>query len=143
MRVLILDLLSTCSRPSSTDDSSRLQEVPVGFVEDATPTLKAGWRLYPVGVGPHGPSADEYSRADDSVRAAKMGMIARHKISSVAGGLTRLASTLPSFSSSEYSEFYTEPDLQMTRANWWQGLVAIYHPNAEIGNRLVMADIVH
>jgi hypothetical protein len=136
------------SRPSSTDDLSRFQEVPVDFVGDVTSTLKAGSRFYVHGAGPHDTGVEESNGKNDNSRAAKMKTKNRNNISSIAGGSTKSlpASTPSAFSSSgasEYSEFYREPDLQMTHANWWQELVAIYHANAEIGNELVMADILH
>lgn len=47
-------------------------------------------------------------------------------------------------SGSELGDYFmTEPDLQMSRANWWQDLVTIYHSNPEIGTKLVMGDILH
>jgi hypothetical protein len=145
VRVLILNLspFYLSSRPSSTDDSSQFQELPVGFVGDATSTLNTGSRFYVPGVGLHDAGVKESNR-DGNAHAAEN----RNKISSVAGSSTKSHPvSTPSASSplgaGEFSEFYREPGLQMIRANWWQGLVAIYHPNAEIGNELVMVDIVH
>lgn len=31
----------------------------------------------------------------------------------------------------------------MSRANWWNDLVVIYHPNREIGTKMVIGDILH
>jgi hypothetical protein len=123
----------------------------VGFVRDATSTLNASSRFYAPEAGSRDTDVEESNRNDNNnAHAAKTGTKNRNKISSATGGSTKSptpASTPSSSSSSsrasEYCEFYTEPDLQMTRANWWQDLVTIYHPNAEIGNKLVMADVVH
>lgn len=67
--------------------------------------------------------------------------------SSPSSFLTRSPSSPSGSGSGSGSEsgdrFTLEPDLQMSRANWWQVLVTIYHPNPEIGTKLVMGDIMH
>lgn len=41
-------------------------------------------------------------------------------------------------------DFFAEPDLAMSRANWWGDLVRVYSPDdAEVGTGLVMSDITH
>jgi hypothetical protein len=117
----------------------------VDFVGDATSTFKAGSRFDAPRTGSHATDVGESNRkANHNTHAAKRERKNRNNIWSMAGSSTK---STPSASSSsgatEHSEFYREPDLQMTRANWWQELVAIYHPNAEIGNELLMADILH
>ena len=141
VRVLVFDLSPfhfISSRPSTMDNSSRFQEIAATVAGDATSTLR---------TGSIDASFQESNRDDcDDAYAMTMETGNRNNISLVAENWTKSpppASMPSSSSSSEYSEFYKEPDFQMTRANWWQGLVAIYHPNAEIGSKLVMADIVH
>lgn len=65
-------------------------------------------------------------------------------LSSRASPITGSPPSTSGGSSSDFGDYFMlEPDLQMSRANWWQDLVTIYHPNGEIGTKLVMDDILH
>jgi len=151
---------------TGTEDSSQFQKARVNFVanSDAGPTVKtADSQLYPHGTRSFDAEVERRSknvRVEDATKASRN----RNNASPIAAStnatksppsaVAAAAASTPAASSSSssasssgggsgYNEFYTEPDLEMSRASWWQHLVTIYHPNAEIGSKLVMGDIAH
>lgn len=123
------------------DNSSRFQEPTA--VREAVSALPTGSPFYPPGTSSLGSdikAKDDGTKARNGNRVSSMAAAAPSTQSSAAASTPSASS---SSSGSKYTEFYTEPGLEMSRADWWQNLVIIYHPNSELGTRLVMADIAH
>lgn len=151
-------------------DASRFQEVGMDYVDDGSvPIIHAsasgtgmtlhehyGSALFTLSHAAstkprYRTSADQpHQHADDSESNQDDNNTVRHPYNSseraspffsppsTAGG------SASGLSNSDFGDYFMlEPDLQMSRANWWQDLVTIYHPNAEIGTKLVMDDILH
>lgn len=150
-----------------TEDSSQFQNAHVNFGanSDAGPMVKAADSQHPHGTRSSDAEVERRSKnvaVEDARKVSKN----QNKASPIAASTNvtksppavaaaAAAASTPSASSSSspasssgggssnYNEFYTEPDLEMSRASWWQHLVTVYHPNAEIGSKLVMGDIAH
>lgn len=134
-------------RVGNEDTSSRFQEVGMEYVNDPT-SLAAGAIAVPPSVFTL-LSSDQDANFENEDGKKTDAKHLRTNYSSPSSYLTR-SPISPSGSGSlsgdgsDLGDYFTmEPDLQMSRANWWQVLVTIYHPNPEIGTKLVMGDILH
>lgn len=129
-----VDFILSSTPPAN--DSHRFQEITDGHYTSADPHYQ------PADISAAPPHFFELSSSPLSISHTQ-NQVEEDDTTSTPPATSSTSSPASSSSSFEIGEFLTEPDLAMSRANWWNDLVVIYHPNREIGTKLVMNDIQH